>query len=189
MAIAEHTITVERFLELVDLPEYQDRRLELVEGKLFEMPKPKRRHGVVTMDLAVELAIYVKAHDLGEVPAPDTGFLLDRNPYGRDTVRGADIAFVSKRHNLGPPENEWYEVAPDLAVEVISPGNKAGDIQRKVIQLLNAGTLLIWLVYPDTRSVVVQTSRGSVTLYEDDMLSGGDVLPGFEIRVGDIFPS
>ena len=189
MAIAERAITAERFLELLALPEYQDSRLELVEGKIVEMPKPKRRHGIVTMDLAVELANYVKTHGLGEVPAPDTGFLLERNPYGRDTVRGVDIAFVSKKHMLGPLDDEWYEVAPDLAVEIISPSNKAGDIQRKVTQLLNAGARLIWLVYPETRSVVVQSSSGSVTLYEDDMLSGGEVLPGFAIRVGDIFPS
>ena len=188
MAIAEHTITAERFRELLALPEYQDRRLELVEGKLVEMSKPKRRHGVVTMDLAFELARFVKSHGLGEIPAPDTGFLLDRNPYGRDTVRGIDIAFVSKRHRLGPLDDEWYEVAPDLAVEVISPGNTAGDIQRKVQQLLRAGTRLIWLVYPDTRMVEAHTPDGTKTFREDDTLSGGDVLPGFEIRVGDIFP-
>ncbi len=188
MAIAEQTITAERFLELVDLPEYQDSRLELVEGKLVEMSKPKRRHGLVTMDLANELVNYVKTHNLGEIPAADTGFLLERNPYGRDTVRGVDIAFVSKHHNLGPVSDTWYEVAPDLAVEVISPGNRAGDIHHKVVQLLKAGTRLIWLVYPDTRSVVVHRSGGSSILYEDDMLAGGDVLPGFELRVGEIFP-
>ena len=189
MAIAERAITVERFLELLALPEYQDSRLELVEGKLVEMSRTKRRHGVLASRLNARLAVYVESHNLGEVASNDAGFLLERGPYGRDTLRGVDIAFVSKKHMLGPLDDEWYEVAPDLAVEIISPSNKAGDIQRKVTQLLNAGARLIWLVYPETRSVVVQSSSGSVTLYEDDMLTGGEVLPGFAIRVGDIFPS
>ncbi len=188
MAIAEQTITAERFLELVDLPEYQDSRLELVEGKLVEMSRPKRLHGVVVSRVNARIANHVEANDLGEVAGSDAGFVLERNPFGRDTVRGVDVAFVSKRHNLGQPDDAWYEVAPDLAVEVISPGNRAGDIHHKVVQLLKAGARLIWLVYPDTRSVVVHRSGGSSILYEDDMLAGGDVLPGFELGVGEIFP-
>jgi len=86
-------------------------------------------------------------------------------------------------------ENVWHEIGPDLAVEVISPNNKAGDIHLKVLQLLNAGTRLVWLVYPENRTVVAHTTEGATTLHEDDTLSGGDVLPGFEITVGDIFPA
>ena len=188
MAIAEHTITAERFRELLALPEYQDRRLELVEGKIVEMSQPTWNHGIVTMRLAVKIAIHAEANDLGEVPASDTGFILERNPYGRDTVRGMDIAFVSKSRIPDARGISWLALGPDLAVEVISPGNTAGDIQRKVQQLLRAGTRLIWLVYPDTRMVEAHTPDGAKTFREDDTLSGGDALPGFEIRVGDIFP-
>ncbi|MCY3832780.1 MAG: Uma2 family endonuclease [Chloroflexi bacterium] len=189
MAIQQQFISAERFLELVEQPEYQDRVLELVEGELVEMPKPTRIHGVVTMRLANRIANFVDTHDFGEVTVGDSGFVLERSRYGRDTVRGLDIAFVSKSKDLGPPDFSWYELGPDLAVEVISPSNKAGDIHIKVTQLLDAGTRLVWLVYPENRTVVVQTADGAKTLREDDTLSGGDVLPGFEIRVGDIFPS
>ena len=68
------------------------------------------------------------------------------------------------------------------------PSNKASDTHLKVMQLMKAGTRLVWLVYPESRSVEAHTSDGAITLHESDTLSGGDVLPGFEMRVGDIFP-
>lgn len=188
MAIREQFISADRFQDLVDAPEYQDRVLELVEGVIIEMPKPKRIHGVVVAELTFRLTAYVKENDLGEVTSGDPGFVLERNSYGRDTVRGLDIAFLSKSRELGPPDFSWYELGPDLAVEVISPSNKAEDIHLKVMQLLRAGTRLVWLVYPESRTVVSHTAEGARTLRETDTLSGGDVLPGFVIAVGDIFP-
>ena len=122
---------------------------------------------------------HVDTNDLGVVTAAETGFVLERNPHGRDTVRGLDIAFVSKARVPDPMEYAWYEMGPDLAVEVISPNNMAGDIHLKVLQLLNAGTRLIWLIYPESRTLVAHTASGATTLYETDTLSGGDVLPGF----------
>ena len=188
MAIQEKTVSAEDFLALADLPEYQDRVLELVEGVIIEMSKPTRIHGIVVGLLTAEIVFFVKRGNLGEVTVGDAGFVLERNRFGKDTVRGLDIAFVSKSRELGAPDFTWYELGPDLAAEVISPSNKADDIHLKVMQLLEAGTRLVWLVYPETRTVVAQTAAGAVTLHEDDTLSGGDVLPGFEIRVGDIFP-
>ena len=189
MAIQQQFISADRFLELVDLPEYQDRVLELVEGVIVDMPLPTRLHGVVVARLTMKIANHVDANDLGEVTSGNVGFVLERNRIGRDTVRGLDIAFLSKSKDLGPPDYSWYELGPDLAVEVISPSNKAGDIHLKVTQLLDAGTRLVWLVYPENKTVVTHTTAGAKTLREDDTLSGGDVLPGFAIRVGDIFPS
>jgi len=189
MEVRERNITAERFFELMEQPEYLDRVIELVEGELIEMSKPTRLHGVVLANLAAEIVFFVKRSGLGEVNAGDTGFILERGEHGGDTVRGLDIAFVSKSRAPEPPDFKLYELGPDLAVEVISPNNKAGDIHLKVMQLLNAGTRLIWLVYPENRTVVAHTTEGATTLHEDDTLSGGDVLPGFELCVGDIFPA
>ena len=189
MGIQQQTITAESFLELVEQPQYEDRVLELVEGAIVEMSKPTMKHGIMTMRLAMKIANHVETNDLGVVTAADTGFVLERNPGGRDTVRGLDIAFVSKSRAPDPPEYTWYEMGPDLAVEVISPDNRAGDIHLKVMQLLNAGTRLIWLIYPESRTVESHTAGSATTFRQDDTLSGGDVLPGFELRVGDIFPS
>ena len=189
MLAEKQYISAEEFLELVDQPQYQDRRLELVEGEIVEMSLPGGEHGVITMRLSVKIANHVDANDLGWVTAAETGFALARNPAGRATVRGLDIAFISKAKAPNPLPRGWIEIPPDLAVEVISPGNSADDIHKKVRELLKAGTPLIWIVYAETRTVVVHTSASAVTYEESDTLSGGDVLPGFEVRVRDIFPT
>lgn len=188
MAIREQYISADRFQDLVDAPEYQDRVLELVAGVIVEMPKPKRIHGVVLARPTMKIASHVAANDRGEVTSGDPGFVLERNEYGRDTVRGLDIAILSKSRELGPAEFTGYEMGPDLAVEVISPSNKTSDTHLKVMPLLKAGTRLVWLVYPESRTVVSHSTNGAATLHEGDSLSGGGVLPGFELRVGDIFP-
>ena len=105
------------------------------------------------------------------------------------TVRALDIAFLSSASVPAVLPDQLLDVAPDLAVEVISPSNKVADMHRKIRQLLAAGTALIWIVHPETRTVEVHTRSGATTLEGDDMLSGGDVLPGFEIPVREIFPS
>ena len=189
MEVRERHITAERFFELMDQPEYLDRVIELVEGELIEMSKPTRIHGIVLANLAAEIVFFVKRSGLGEVNAGDTGFVLERGEHGADTVRGLDIAYVSNARAPDPPDFTWYEIGPDLAVEVVSPNNKTSDTHLKVMQLLNAGTRLVWLVYPETRTIEAHTSDGAVTLREHDTLSGGAVLPGFETPVSDIFPS
>ena len=188
MLAEKQYISAEEFLELVNQPQYRDRQIELVEGEIVEMSLPGGEHGVITGRLSVKIASYVYENDLGRVTIGGTGFVVARNSAGRDTVRGLDIAFISKAKAPKPLPRGWIEIPPDLAVEVISPGNQAGDIHKQVRELLKAGTPLIWLVYAETRTVVVHTSAGAVTYEESDTLSGGDVLPGFEVRVGDIFP-
>lgn len=189
MAVQQQYITADRFLEIVEQPQNQDRVLELVEGVVVEMSKPTAGHGEVISWLNIRIGSFVIEQDLGRICSGDAGFILERNPLGRDTVRGLDFAFIDKAKASGPLEYTWYETGPDLAVEVISPNNRADDIHLKVMQLLNAGTRLVWVIYPESRTVVAHTTSSANTLYEDDTLSGGDVLPGFEMRVGDIFPS
>ena len=189
MPAEKQYISAEEFLELAQRPEYQDRRLELVEGEIIEMSKPTGEHGEITMRLGVKIANHVYENDLGRVTAAETGFVVARDPAGRSTVRGLDIAFISKAKAPDPLPGGWVEIPPDLAVEVISPGNRTGDTHKKVRELLKAGTSLIWIVYAETRTVAVHTAVGAVTYEESDTLSGGDVLPGFEVGVGDIFPA
>ena len=189
MPAEKQYVSVEEFLELAQRPEYQDRQIELVEGEIIEMPKPTVGHGEIVIRLSTKIASYVDENDLGRVTGGDAGFVVRRSPAGRATVRGLDIAFISKAKALKPLPFKLFELAPDLAVEVISPGNSADDIHDKVRELLKMGTPLIWIVHSRTRTVVVHTSAGAVTYEESDTLLGGDVLPGFEVRVGDIFPT
>ncbi|MDE2635249.1 MAG: Uma2 family endonuclease [Chloroflexota bacterium] len=181
-------ISADRFIALVDSPEYADRIVELVEGEIIEMPLPNAEHGEILSLLAAKIVSHVYDNKLGRVATGDSGFILERNPSGRDTVRGLDLAFISRSKAPAPLPNSFLDYAPDLAVEVISPSNDAADIRLKIRQLLDAGTALIWVVYPDLRIVDVHTRDGAATLEAGDALSGGDVLPGFEITVREIFP-
>ncbi len=189
MVMERQLVSVERFLEIIESPEYGDRIVELVEGEIIEMSKPSGLHGQITMLVGAKIFNYVTDNTLGIVTAAETGFILERNPDGRDTVRGLDVAYISGARAPIVLPDQLLDLAPDLAVEVISPSNKVADMHRKIRQLLAAGTALVWIVHPETRTVEVHTRSGATTLEEDDTLSGGDVLPGFEVPVRDIFPT
>ncbi|MDE2859436.1 MAG: Uma2 family endonuclease [Chloroflexota bacterium] len=188
MVMERQVISAEGFLEIVGSPEYVDRIVELVDGEIIKMPKPTGLHGQITFHLSLKIGNFVVENGLGIVTAAETGFILKRDSDGRDTVRGLDIAFVSGAKYPAVLPDRLVEVAPDLAVEVIAPSNEAADIHQKIRQLLAAGTTLVWIVYPATRTVDVHSPSGATTLEEDDRLSGGDVLPGLAIPVREIFP-
>jgi len=189
MLLERQYISAESFFEIVHSAGYEDRSIELVAGEIVEMPKPSGLHGQITFLLGLKIGNHVFGNGLGIVTAAETGYVLERNPDGRDTVRALDIAFLSRARVPAVLPDQLVEMAPDLAVEVISPSNEAADIHRKIRQLLVAGTALVWIVYPSERTVEVHTRSGATTLEADDTLSGGDVLPGFEIAVRDIFPA
>ena len=179
------TRTVLTAEELLRLPG-GGKRHELVRGELREMVPAGARHGSVVMALAVPLGQHVRTERLGRVLAAETGFRISRNP---DTVRAPDISFVARDRIPagGPPEGYW-DLAPDLAVEVVSPNDTAAEVQSKVQMWLEAGTRLAWVVYPGTRSIVVHKSlRESSTFVATDVLDGGEVVPGFEYPVAEVF--
>lgn len=162
------------------------RRYELVKGELFEMPPAGGRHGNVAIQIGGVLNAYVKGNQLGAVFAAETGFILRRNP---DTVRAPDASFVSKERL---PARElpigFMDMAPDLAVEVVSPGDTAREVREKVEEWLGAGTRLVWIIYPSARSVTVyQSPEDFQELSERDSLDGGQVVPGFTCRIRDLF--
>jgi Uma2 family endonuclease len=162
------------------------RRYELVKGELFEMPPAGGRHGSVAMRIGALLDAYVRRNHLGEAFAAETGFILRRNP---DTVRAPDASFVSKeRLPAGELPIGFMEMAPDLAVEVVSPGDTAQEVREKVEDWLMAGTHLVWAVYPATRSVTAYRSLDDFQeLSERDDLDGGQVVPGFTCHIRDLF--
>ena len=161
-------------------------RYELVKGELIKMPPAGNIHGNRAMRLGWRLARHVEANDLGIVFAAETGFRLASDP---DTVRGADIAFVSKKRveQVGEFEGYWPG-APDLAVEVISPGDSYTQVEEKVQDYLRAGARAVWVVDPRRRTITVYRSLTDITiLTEQDELNGGDIVPGFICRVAEIF--
>ncbi len=171
--------------ELWEMPS-DNMRHELVKGELRTMVPSGGEHGWLVMQLAAPLLQYVKRKRLGWVVGADVGFVLTRNP---DTVRAPDAAFISKTHfSTGGLPKKFVPFAPDLAVEIISPSERAGEVQEKVDDYLNSGCEMVWLIYPTKKTVIVhRPKQRPKTLTEKDILSGADVVPGFEIPVGEIF--
>jgi Uma2 family endonuclease len=172
--------------ELFDLPD-DGMRHELVEGELRTMPPAGFEHGDVAMELAFHVTAFVRQHRLGTVLAAETGFVLRRDP---DTVRAPDVAFV--RADRVPPRDDrrrFAELAPDLVVEVTSPSDRAAEVNSKVALWLDAGVRLVWVVDPESGIVVAHQPAGVAHLFRgDDVLDGGDVLPGFSLSLRDLFP-
>ena len=182
MRTKKTTLTAE---ELLRLPTATCRH-ELVKGELFEMPLFGGRHGSVAMRIGIVLGSYVRENELGEVFAAETGFILRRDP---DTVRAPDAAFVAReRLPAGELPPGYLEMVPDLAVEVVSPGDSAREVREKVADWMRAGVRLLWAIDPATRSVTVYRSTDDLSvLSEDDSLDGGQVIPGFSTNIKDLF--
>jgi Uma2 family endonuclease len=182
MAVHEKLYTAADLLELSAADD--TRRYELVKGVPVEILPTQRPHNALTVELLRLLANHVRAGKLGEIGGPDAGFVLTHNP---DTVRSPDVSFVSKGR-LTPMEDGYYSIAPDLAVEVVSPANSKTEIHEKVVEYFQAGTQLVWVVYPKSRAIYVYQAPNKITVLSgDETLDGGDVLPGFSVNVHDIF--
>jgi Uma2 family endonuclease len=161
-------------------------RYDLIRGELRKMSPAGGYHGWTTMKLAVPLGAHVIGHDLGAIFAAETGFQLELDP---DTVLAPDIAFLRKERI--PPEEErkgFWVVAPDLVVEVVSPGDSAMEVDEKVQLWLELGSKVVWLVNPKRRTVTVwHADRTSRLLTENETLDGADMVPDFQIAIANIF--
>ncbi len=168
--------------DLIRLP-HDQKRYALVAGELLEMSPTGKSHGLLTSELSYRLIAFVRQHDLGQVYGAETGFKLTENP---DTVYGIDAAFVSKaRAQRG---EDYFMGAPDLAIEVVSPGNTQIEMHDKVSAYFRAGAWLVWIVYPKSRAIYVYQAANEVRiLTSGETLDGGAVLPGFALQIGDLF--
>ncbi len=181
MAVQERLYTPEDLWELIHKAE-GDRRLELLEGEIVEMSPVGDTHSEVAGTLFRLVANHVVAADLGKATI-EAGFII-----APDTVCGPDVGFIAKER-LPPRTGRFYNIAPDLAVEVISPSETPRQVHRKVNLYLKAGVRLVWVVYPDDRLIVIYRPDAPTTtlLNDEDILDGGEVLPGFAVTVGEVF--
>jgi Uma2 family endonuclease len=182
MSTTTQLMTAEELLAMPD----DGFRYELVEGELKRMSPAGHNHGRIVMRLAIPLGKFVADNNLGEIYAAETGFKLKSNP---DTVRAPDIPFIPRGRvvEVGDTEGFWPG-APDLAVEVNSPGDRVGEVEEKVREWLSAGARLVWVVSPKLRVVTAYRSLTDiVTLTEKDALDGGEVIPGFQFPVAELF--
>jgi Uma2 family endonuclease len=174
-------LTAEEYLQISDRGPS-----ELVRGEVTEMSPPSYRHGVVCVNVGVVLKLWARANNAGSVAGNDAGVVTERNP---DTVRGADVQFISRaRLPEGYPEEGYPAVPPDLAVEVLSPNDRWAEVVLKVDEYLAAGVLEVWLVDPQNEFVEVRRSDRSPVRFEcDELLISEAVLPGFQCLVREFF--
>jgi len=182
---AADVMTAEQFLEY-DVP---GKRVELVRGQLVVCEPPGWQHGEVTVRVAVAIGNHLAEEQRrngwpvarGRLAAGDPGFTLSRAP---DTVRAPDVAYVSRERHTAPLPWGFPELAPDLAVEVRSPTDRAGNVQAKVADWLEAGCSLVWVIDPERETATVYRADGSVSVFgANDTLRGEEVLPGFACEV------
>lgn len=158
------------------------RKYELVDGEIRVSPAGTR-HGQVILRLTLRIAPFVNQHSLGHVFESSTGFRL---PGGN--VRSPDTSFVrtGRFENERPPD-DFPNLAPDLAVEVLSPGDSPRHVLDKVGEYLQAGTRLVWVIDPKRERAAVYRSLTDVKeLRPEDSFDGEDVVPGFTVRLADL---
>ena len=164
-----------------------DEKTELVDGELLRMSPAGGEHGVVALRIGAWLLMFVEERGLGVVCAAETGFLVRRDP---DTVRAPDAAFISReRMGEGRPPKKFWPLAPDLAVEVVSPSETAEQVQERLRDWFAAGARAVWMLYPGTASVHAYRSPSEVRILQrDDVLTGDDdLLLGFSCPVAGLF--
>ena len=156
-------------------------RRELIRGEVHETMPPGGQQGAIAVILATLLRNWIR-HRPGGYVGVETGYILARQP---DTVRGPDVSYIRPERisHTGVPEGFW-EIAPDLAVEVVSPNETAHEVR----DFLAAGTPLVWTIYPRTQEVIVHTPDGLAHTYGPEAtLAFPEVLPGFTCHVAELF--
>ena len=172
-------LTIEEFSRL---PRDSERH-EMSEGELITMPFPKSLHTLIAN--SVYEALRPSSKEYGTVRVlVEAGYVLSRSPL---TIRQPDISVLSKDRILATPEDSYFEGAPELAIEVVSPSDSAEDLELKAKQYLKAGSSEVWVLYPKTKDIHVFAASGEVkVLGEEDVLQSA-TLPGFSVKVAELF--
>jgi Uma2 family endonuclease len=183
MAVQTHArMSVEAFEKIAALPENADKRLEYIGGEIVEVVS-NSDSSEIGLKIGAEIMLYLKTNDLGRATGSDGGYRVS----GEDYI--PDVGFISKARQPKRPHTAWNSLAPDLAVEVVSPSDREPEITVKVANYLAAGTL-VWYFYPTEQKVhVYEPGKPVKTLTINDTLDGGQVLPGFKVALKDIFPT
>jgi Uma2 family endonuclease len=180
MAATDSITTAEQLLAAGDVG-----RCELVRGELIMMSPAGAEHGRIVARMTLRLAGFVEEGAYGIVFGAETGFCIAHEP---DTVRAPDVAFVRAERVGAELGRGFFPGPPDLSVEVLSPDDRAGEVLAKVQDWLDAGCLAVWVADPRTRTVTVYHSRSDIVVLGDsETLSGGALLPGFNLPVSKLF--
>lgn len=182
MVVEKKHLSLDDFSAYIALPENQDREFEFIYGEIFEVV-----NNPVSSKIAAKVSgyifMYLLQHKLGHLTGADGGYMVSLT---ERYIPDVGFIFYEKQPKL-VYEDGYIPNPPDLAVEVVSPANKDKELMLKIGHYLEAGTL-IWVIYPKEKQVAVYEQGKAVrVLVEDEILSGGTVLPSFSLKVRDIF--
>jgi Uma2 family endonuclease len=158
---------------------------ELVDGRIAPLSPTGRAHGRSEARLTARLLTYVESHDKGEVLTGEIGIYIRRSP---DTVRAADIAFISHGRLVRCKAEGYLDVAPEIVVEVLSPNDRRGDLAGKIQDYFSAGVDRIWVLDSKQRCISVYRTPFDVQeLRAGDVITDAELLPSFQLALGEIF--
>jgi Uma2 family endonuclease len=180
MATAQEITTARQLFEAPNLG-----RCELVRGELVMMSPAGYEHGAIAGRVHGHLFRFVTEKGLGIVTAAETGFRIGRDP---DTVRAPDVAFICAARVPRERTRGYFPGPPDLAVEVVSPDDRAGEVLAKVRDWLSAGCQAVWVVDPTSQTAsVYRGPHDTAMLTAADELTDDTLLPGFHLPLADVF--
>ncbi|HEY4589092.1 MAG TPA: Uma2 family endonuclease, partial [Thermoanaerobaculia bacterium] len=156
---SERLITGEELLHFPDLGP-----CELVDGRIVPLPPATVEHGEVEANLGSELRAWARSSGRGRALGGGVGLYIRRNP---DTVRAVDILFISKERDLRPRAKGYFEIAPELVVEVLSPDDRMSPVREKLRDYFSAGVRVVWVVDSALRRVLVHRSLTDFTVLDD----------------------
>lgn len=181
IAAATPTWTDEAFMALPQ----DGHRYELVAGEVIDRSSVGLEHSYTTCLLMMKLAAYIRKQKLGIGCNSSTAFTLKNG-----NKRSPDFSFVhrDRLQGLRHPPRGFFQGAPDLAVEILSPGNTLEEIHTKIVEYFDNGTQIVWVIHPDEKYVLVyHSAEPDRFLRSNDRLNGEDLIPGFSMAIADLF--
>ncbi|HJX27948.1 MAG TPA: Uma2 family endonuclease [Thermoanaerobaculia bacterium] len=176
----ERLITAEELARLPDMGP-----CELVNGRIVPLSPAKPLHGYYEGAIGIPLGNYARESGQGRVLFGEVGIWTRRSP---DTVRGADLVFISHDRYARRDLGGFLDIAPELVIEVLSPDDRRGEVMEKLEEYLAMGVDVVWIVDPKHRYVLAYRSRMEVERFEEwDVLTEEEILPGFSLPVAEIF--
>jgi Uma2 family endonuclease len=178
--IRKKLITAKELLEMGDIGP-----CELIEGRIVKMSPTNTEHSELVIELGRLLANFVVENKLGKVMGGEAGIYTKQNP---DTIRAADLLFISFERRKQKSSRAFLDVAPELIIEIVSPGDRWQDLREKIEEYFAIGVTWIWIVEPKKKAVLVFTSATEVTKYEEgDTLAAEGILKGFQLNLKEFF--
>jgi Uma2 family endonuclease len=191
MAAGEHSMTLlqRRQDELItgeELSRMPDLGpCELVEGRIVPMPPTSSVHGEIETDVSAALKAYARETGKGRVMGGEVGVYVRRDP---DTVRAADVLFISHERYSRRESKSYLDVAPELVVEILSPDDLWSEVMEKLNEYFSAGVDAVWVLDPRRKEVFSYRSLTEVQRFgEGQILTDEEILPGFSLPISDLF--